>query len=46
MELQIANLWEAKRWLIGWGGSAEVVEPKVLQEEVERECKSVLQRGR
>lgn len=44
MELQIANLWEAKRWLIGWGGSAEVVEPVLLREEIERECKSVLQR--
>ncbi len=31
MELQVGNLWEVKRWLIGWGADAEIVSPTVLR---------------
>jgi predicted DNA-binding transcriptional regulator YafY len=31
LELQVGNLWEVKRWLIGWGADAEVVEPSELR---------------
>jgi len=36
MELQVGNLWEVKRWLIGWGADAEVIEPAALREEISR----------
>ena len=42
MQLQIANLWEVKRWLIGWGANAIVVEPERLRNEIERECRVLL----
>jgi proteasome accessory factor B len=42
MQLQIANLWEVKRWLIGWGANAIVVEPERLRNEIERECRFLL----
>jgi predicted DNA-binding transcriptional regulator YafY len=28
MELQVASLWEVKRWLFGWGNDAEILTPK------------------
>ena len=43
MELQVGNLWEAKRWLIGWGADAKVMEPQSLFAEVRKECDKVLQ---
>ena len=42
MELQIANFWEVKRWLIGWGGAAHVLEPEELQQSLLRECEDIL----
>ena len=30
LELQVASLWEVKRWLFGWGADAEVLTPKNL----------------
>ncbi|MHB1937718.1 MAG: helix-turn-helix transcriptional regulator [Acidobacteriaceae bacterium] len=41
MELQVGNLWEVKRWLIGWGADAEVVEPCDLRSQILQECSSV-----
>ena len=35
MELQVANLWEVKRWLIGWGADAQLLCPHDLQGEIE-----------
>jgi proteasome accessory factor B len=43
MELQVGNLWEVKRWLIGWGAEAEVIEPPSLSSEIRQECKAILQ---
>jgi predicted DNA-binding transcriptional regulator YafY len=43
MELQVANLWEVKRWLIGWGADAKVIEPQSLLSEVREECETILQ---
>lgn len=37
MELQVGNLWEVKRWLIGWGADAEILAPVSLIEEVHNE---------
>jgi proteasome accessory factor B len=34
MELQVGNLWEVKRWLIGWGADAELISPKELRSEL------------
>ncbi|MGB8098557.1 MAG: WYL domain-containing protein [Terracidiphilus sp.] len=42
MELQIANLWEAKRWLIGWGADAELVEPPAMRQAIVDDCKGML----
>jgi len=33
MELQVGNLWEVKRWLIGWGADAEALQPAELRAE-------------
>ena len=46
MELQVGNLWEVKRWLIGWGADAKVIEPYCLLSEIREECKTILQMGR
>ncbi len=37
MELQVGNLWEVKRWLIGWGADAEVLSPTDLAKEIRME---------
>jgi len=37
MELQVGNLWEVKRWLIGWGADAEILNPVSLIEQVHSE---------
>jgi len=33
LEIEVGNLWEVKRWLIGWGADAEVLEPVGLRED-------------
>jgi predicted DNA-binding transcriptional regulator YafY len=42
LTLQIADLWEVKHWLIGFGSEAEVLEPAELREEIINECAQVL----
>lgn len=42
MELQVGSLWEVKRWLIGWGADAEVVEPLRLKTEIVAECRKLI----
>ena len=42
--LQIADLWEVKFWLIGFGAKAEVLEPAELRHDVTAECLAVVQR--
>ena len=34
MELQVGNLWEVKRWLIGWGADAELLCPDDFRDEM------------
>ncbi len=48
LTLQVADLWEVKRWLIGFGADAEVLEPGQLREEIVTECSALrrLHRGR
>jgi predicted DNA-binding transcriptional regulator YafY len=36
MELQVGNLWEVKRWLIGWGQEAEALLPADLRHDMAR----------
>jgi len=45
MELQVGNLWEVKRWLVGWGADAEVVAPMNLRDAIASECKAMLRRN-
>jgi len=40
--MQVGNLWEIKRWLIGWGAGARVLQPKELAKEIENECARLL----
>jgi predicted DNA-binding transcriptional regulator YafY len=42
LEMDVASLWEVKRWLIGWGGDAVVLAPGELYSEIQNECKRVL----
>jgi predicted DNA-binding transcriptional regulator YafY len=44
LEFKVADLKEVKRWLIGWGAGAEVLEPVELAEDVVKECRSVVSR--
>jgi predicted DNA-binding transcriptional regulator YafY len=44
LELSVADLGEVKRWLIGWGAAAEVLEPHELIESIDDECQRVLKR--
>jgi len=46
MELQVANLWEVKRWLIGWGADASVLEPFALRQEIQENCLTILEARR
>lgn len=34
LSLRVANLWEVKRWLIGWGEAAEALLPAELRNEI------------
>ena len=44
LSLTVASLWEVKRWLLGWGADAEVLEPCDLRQAVFDECKDLLRR--
>ena len=41
MELQVGNLWEVKRWLLGWGADAEVVSPPELKQQMLNEIEAM-----
>jgi len=45
LTLQVADLWEIKFWLIGFGAEAEVLTPAELGEEISRECREVANRN-
>ncbi len=40
--MSVADLWEVKRWLIGFGSDAEVLEPQQLRKEIEEQCLQIL----
>jgi predicted DNA-binding transcriptional regulator YafY len=42
LTLHVADLWEVKRWLIGYGADALVLEPKELAKEIQEECARIL----
>lgn len=42
LTLRVGNLWEIKRWLIGWGADARVLQPKPLRKEIAEECTRLL----
>lgn len=39
LTLKVADLWEVKRWLIGFGAEASVLTPGTLQMEIAKECR-------
>ena len=46
LTMRVGNLWEIKRWLIGWGADAQVLQPKELAKEIEVECARLLRTKR
>ena len=46
LTLCVGNLWEIKRWLIGWGADARVLAPENLRKEIREECSRLLQGSR
>jgi predicted DNA-binding transcriptional regulator YafY len=44
LTLKVADLWEVKFWLIGFGAEAEVLEPAELRDDVTAECLRVVRR--
>ncbi len=44
LTLQVADLWEVKRWLIGFGPDAEELRPRELAEEIFSECRALCRR--
>lgn len=44
LSLQVASMWEVKRWLLGWGKDAEVLAPTSLRDEIKQECKDIASR--
>jgi predicted DNA-binding transcriptional regulator YafY len=44
LTLRVADLWEVKFWLIGFGAEAEVSEPAELRDDVTAECLGVVRR--
>jgi predicted DNA-binding transcriptional regulator YafY len=42
LTMRVGNLWEIKRWLIGWGAEAEVLRPTELKNDIEEECAKLL----
>jgi proteasome accessory factor B len=46
LTLKVADLWEVKRWLIGFGAEAEVLGPEDLREKIAGECTRLVPRNR
>ncbi|MGH9700429.1 MAG: helix-turn-helix transcriptional regulator [Candidatus Acidiferrales bacterium] len=44
LSMQVGNLWEVKRWLIGYGADAQVLEPKALAQDIDEECTRLLKK--
>jgi predicted DNA-binding transcriptional regulator YafY len=41
--LEVGNLWEVKRWLIGYGSDVQVLKPDDLRAQIEIECTKALE---
>jgi proteasome accessory factor B len=44
LTLNVGDLWEVKRWLIGFGAEAEALQPKELRNEIEQESEKLVAR--
>jgi proteasome accessory factor B len=44
LTLKVGELWEVKRWLIGFGADAEVLAPEVLRSDIADEIRALAQR--
>jgi predicted DNA-binding transcriptional regulator YafY len=44
LSLKVGDLWEVKRWLIGFGAEAEVLLPLELRKEIADECRMLVKR--
>ena len=42
LTLKVADLWEVKFWLFGFGAEADVLEPAALRDNVTAECLGVV----
>jgi predicted DNA-binding transcriptional regulator YafY len=42
LTMRVANLWEIKRWLVGYGADAQVLEPEDLRKDIEEDCARLL----
>jgi predicted DNA-binding transcriptional regulator YafY len=45
LTLHVADMDEVKRWLIGFGGESQVMEPETLRNEIAAECAQLLLSG-
>jgi len=45
MEMAVGDLGEVRRWLIGWGAEAEVLEPPELASDVARHARRIVDRA-
>ena len=45
LTIQVADLGEVKRWLIGFGAEAEVIGPDSLRQQITDECAEVMRRA-
>jgi predicted DNA-binding transcriptional regulator YafY len=41
LRMRLGSLLEIERWILGWGGSATVIEPKELVEGVRNSAKAI-----
>jgi predicted DNA-binding transcriptional regulator YafY len=45
LRLKLSSLGEIQRWVLGWGGSAVVVQPPELGESVQQAARQILDRS-
>jgi len=44
LTLRVADTIEVKRWILGWGAGAEVLEPERLRREIAAEARKIAER--
>jgi predicted DNA-binding transcriptional regulator YafY len=45
LTLRVADTIEVKRWILGWGAAAEVLEPESLRRAIAAEARKIADRG-